>query len=650
MTSSVEAPETGGAAHAVFLSYAREDRKQALQLVKLLGAAGHSTWWDGMLEPGERYSHVTEAALENASAVVVLWSRHSLGSFWVHDEAGRGRDRQCLVPVSLDGSEPPLGFRQFQAINAARGGLKPGSPAAEQVLRAVGALVERGDAVSLPAARTVRLTRRAALASAGTVAIVGAGALLWKGGILGGLPDSGSVAVMPFANLSGDPAQDYFSDGLSEELRSTLSLNRRLTVAAKTSSNVFRGAEVPATEIAQRLNVAHILDGSVRRSGDTVRITAQLIDGSDGFEKWSRNFDRELADIFEVQTEISYLVADALVKQIAGAGPAMDRVGGTSVAEAYDIFLQARGAYQTAEDEDDDRRALALFDRAIELDPDYAAAHAARARSLTFIANNYLRGEELAEYYDSSIAAARRAIAIAPDLAEAQAALGFTLFRGRLDATGASEPYERSYVLGFGNADILYGYASFAGWSGEFAKARRASDRAIELDPLNAEVFRSAAVIEYGARDYGAALRGAERALALNPAIVGTHYILGDVHFLDGDLEAARASYEREPDGYNDRLRGLAMIAYRLGERKAGDAALADMIDRYGENSLYQQAQIRAQRNEIEPALSLLERAYQAGDAGIVQSRNDPLLDPLRKQPRFAQLLQKIGFALPLGD
>lgn len=643
-----------GSVYTVFLSYSREDRKIANQIYQILTKAGFTVWWDHLLAGGERFADSTEAALEGAKAVVVLWSKTSIGSHWVHDEATRGRDRRCLVPLSIDGSSPPLGFRQFQVIDVSHGRMRAGSTEMQNMIRVVAALHEQPAGTTPSPAPPARhgdaatpgpFNRRGVIIGGGLLALSGAAGLAaWKTGWFGERPDSSSIAILPFDNLSGDPAQAYFSDGLSEELRTTLSLNRQIAVAAQTSSNSFRGEKLDARAIAHRLNVAYILDGGVRRAGGVVRITAQLIDGSAGFEKWSQSFDRTIADIFAVQTEISLMVADALVKQLSGGDRSKLRIGGTTDTRAYDAFLRGKALYAMATTEASDREALALFESATALDPRYAAAHAARSRSLTSIANNYAKGDQLADYYTRAIAAARAALELAPDLAEAHAALGFALLNGKLDARAAHDPYRRSFELGFGNADILAAYANYAARTGDFAGARQAIARAERLDPLNPSVFRNAGVIEYGARRYGDAASALQTALSLNPRISGVHSLFGDIHLLQGDFDAARSSFSREPVMLA-RMKGLAIIEAKAKGRAAGETALAEMIARFGDNSLYQQAQVLAQWNEPDAAMAILERAYKAGDSGLVQSREDPLLDPLRADPRYKALQEKLGFA-----
>lgn len=645
MTLSVTPPDAAPPV-SVFVSYTRTDLAMAKPVIEALQAEGLSVWWDGLLAGGDAFAKTTETALETADAVVVLWSERSVQSHWVRDEATRGRDRGRMVPVSIDGTMPPLGFRQIQYIDLTHWRGKRAAPEFAELLHAITATASAPASqltFSRSAVRLPQVSRRGAMiAGGGVLAAIGGGALAWQAGWLSSSAVANSVAVLPFRNIGGDAEEDYFSDGLAEELRSTLSLNQAIEVAAQTSSNAFRDRSADAKTIAARLGVAFILDGSVRRAGDRLRIAAQLIDGRTGFEKWSQSFDRAGADVFALQDEIATTVADALAVNVA-AGTTRGRVGGTRDSAALDRYLKGQALYKLGRDEQSDRAALAAFEQALKLDPKFAAAQSARSRALTVIANTYAKGTALTALYAEAIAAAQAAIALAPDLADAHSALGFALFNGRLDAAAAKAPYGKSFELGYGNADILSAFANFAARTGNFVDARKAIARAQRLDPLNAVVFRNAGVIEYGARDFTATMVPLRSALTINPDLSGVHVVLGDIHLLAGRTPAAHAEYTRESNSLS-RLRGLAIADQRLGNSAAAEAGLATMIADYGDNSLYQQAQVFAQWGRPAEALTALEKALSAGDSGLVQSRNDPLLDPLRREARFGQVLRQLGF------
>jgi TolB-like protein len=624
----------------VFLSYARADRTRVAPIAEALAAAGHEVWWDALIDGGAAFAKLIETRLNAADAIIAIWSATSVESDWVRDEAAHGRDRKCLVPVSLDGTQPPLGFRQYHSVDLSswQGGLL--EPAMQSLIRGIASV--RGIAPTQATAATVsRPSRRNLLLASGGVAVAAA-----AGGIVvfkpfGSGTVANSVAVLPFANLSGDPAQAYFSDGLSEEVRSALARNQRLKVAAPTSSNKFRAREEDAKTIAAKLGVAFLLEGSVRRAGNTVRIAAELVDAATGFSKWSQTFDRQMTDIFAVQSEIARTVAHALDIEVA-AGSAKAPGGTTNVA-AYEAYLRGRALFDLSADEASDRAALAQFDAAIAADPNYAAARAARSRTLTAIANQYTEGKALRPLYDEAIAEARRAVALAPDFDDAQSALGYTLSTGRLDVRSARAPYERSRELGGGNADVLIRYAFYAARIGQAASARTAVDRAISLDPLNPRAHRTLAAVLYADRQYAASIPPGEKALALNPKMGVAHAGIGDALYALGKYPEALAAYRAEPSA-SFGLAGLAIVENRLGHVAEAKKALADLVAQFGDAASYQQAQVHAQWGQSEAALDALDRARKIGDAGLAYTRNDPMLDALRKAPRFVELLRSLGF------
>lgn len=633
----------------LFLSYSRDDRDRVVPIINALGKHGFTVWWDGLLAGGQRFAHTTESALESADVVVVVWTARSIQSHWVRDEATRGRDRGRMVSVTLDGVEPPLGFRQIQYVDFAKWAKRAASPPFRELVRAIEAVATApGSALSIerpmPVEGRRKLSRRGALiAGGGGIAVLAGGYAAWRSGVLSPRPNDNSIAVLPFDNLSGDPGQTYFSDGLSEELRATLSLNPQLAVAALTSSDSFRNGARTIAQITRALDVAYVLEGSVRRSGDDLRVTARLINGTSGFQSWSETFDRKLANILDVQNEIAANVVDSLIVSLDGtAATGKRRIGGTARVAALDSYLHGLALYNLAADERSDREALAAFERAVSIDPGYAAAHAARSRALTVIGSSYAAGKELAGYFDEAIAAARKAIQLAPGLAEGHSALGFILSNGRLDLGGARQPYEKSFELGYGNAAVLGSFALYAAFVASFDDARKAVARAIRLDPLNASVLRTGAIVEFCARAYDAAIQAARGALALNSKVNNVRRILGDIALTKGDYVAARGYFEAETSPLS-RIRGLAITDARLSGQAAGDRRLAEMKQEYGDNSLYQQGLIFAQWGRKGDALAALERGLAIGDAGLVLANTDPLLDPIRQERRFQTILQQIG-------
>ena len=650
----------------VFLSYSRTDLARARPVIDLLDANGFDVWWDGRLEGGENYLQTTEAALEGADCVVVLWSATSVDSHWVRDEAQRGRERGCLVPLSIDGTMAPLGFRQFQlldvsswngaadAVEAARilvaaraksggisGGLDPVLPALAPVLTPASPAIGSAQSGGFSLSRRSLMIGGAGLA--GGAGLLGA----WQFGVFGSAANAAtSMVVLPFANQTGDADRKWFSDGLSNELRSVLARNPRLRVSAPTSSSVIESEDDFA--IGRKLGVGHILRGSLARDATRLRISAELVAIDGGLVRWADSFDRGLEDVFAVQTEIAETVALSLVAEVAGddeaqrAVAAQQDIGGTENVAAYEAFLRGFALYGVSVGEETDRAALAQFDAAIGADPDYAAAHAMRSTALAAIANAASDAGETRQLYTQAIAAAERAIAIEPKLARGHLALGFALNNGQLQRAAAGTHYRAAEQLAPGDADVLRGVATFHSYGKDQALAGQMIARVLELDPLNPRAFQAAGFIALFARDYPLVITRMERALVLNPGMPSAHFGIANARLLQGDAKGALTAAEAEPVPIF-RLTATAIAAEKQGDMAAAEAALAALTREYGDAALYQQAQILAQRGVTAAALALLEKAYGARDPGVLFAPNDPLLDPLRGEAAFKNLLSRLG-------
>jgi TolB-like protein/Tfp pilus assembly protein PilF len=651
MTSDASTPGEVQPQVRVFLSYTRQDRAPAEQVIAALEQVGCRVWWDGLLDGGVAFATTTEDELECADAVVVLWSRTAVTSHWVLDEATRGRERGRLVPVSLDGAMAPLGFRQYQLLDLSKWRGSATAPEITNLLRAVMVVAGQKDAparILRPA--KARINRRQIIMAGGglVLATAGGGFAVWKSGLFGRPVDTNSVAVLPFKNLSGNADQDYFSDGLSEEMRSALARIALLKVAAPTSSIKFRDHAEDAKTVARKLGVAYLLEGSVRRSGDVVRIAAELIDGKTGFSRWANSFDRKIKDIFAVQSEIANTVASALVKEVSKNGrvPARNEKassGGTTNVPAFDAYLRGKALYSLHADEKTYRAALAQFDAAISADPDYAAAYSARARSLTSIANQFAGADQFAALYGDAEDSARHAVALAPRFADAHSTLGVVLFQGKLDFRGARKPFEVSRMLGPGDANVLARFATFCATVGRFAEATEAISHALQLDPLNPAMYNSAGFVQYSARHYAEAIPLYTKALELNPKMPFAHAAIGNSQFGLGKYREARAEYMAEPLDVL-RLPALAIVDRKLGNEAASRDAMKKLTAERGEGASYQQAQILSQWGLTGAALDKLEHAASIGDTGVTNARNDPMLDPLRREPRYIRLLKQLGF------
>ncbi|WP_379922890.1 TIR domain-containing protein [Erythrobacter sp. R86502] len=645
---------------SVFVSYSRTDLDRSRPVIALLEDAGFDVWWDGKLEGGENYLATTETALETADCVVVLWSQVSVASHWVRDEAQRGRERGCLVPLSLDGTMAPLGFRQFQLLDIAQWSGDPEAEAAKRILVAVGSKTgeqacttpsvpwqPRRAGAALLGAQGPAISRRGALiggAGLAGVAALGAG---WAAGLFGpATAGAVSMVVLPFANLTGDDSKTWFSDGLSNALRAVLVRNPRLKVAAPTSSSAIQGEDEFA--IGRKLGVEHILRGNVQRDAARMRVSAELVEIEGGLVRWAETYDRVVDDVFALQSEIAETVATSLVAQVASSDEvqtslaAQKEIGGTRSVAAYDAFLRGVAIYKSSTGSDTDRDALAQFDTAIAQDAGYAAAHAMRSTALAAIANAASSASEIQRLYVDAIAAAERAIAIEPKFALGHLALGFALNNGQLQRSAAAQHYRAAEQLAPGDADVLRGAAIFHSYGKDQARAAQMIARALTLDPLNARAFLAAGFIALFARDYPKVIQQMEQALSLNSGIPSAHFGIANARYLQGDLEGAQAAAAKEPVRVFE-LTLTAITAAKRGDNAAADAAQTALIGEYGDACLYQQAQIAAQRGAVAEAIAVLERAYTTRDPGVLFARNDPMLDPLRKEDGFKELLRQLG-------
>ena len=644
-TADEPASAAGSGRNFLFLSYSHADEKIAKAIVRTLEGVGFHVWWDALIPGGDRFGSTTSEALEKARAVVVLWSKTSIASHWVHDEATYARDRRRLVPLSIDGSEPPLGFRQFQYIDVSKDGVQPDSPAMQRAIASLNLLLEREPQAAAPVPAPRRVSRRALIgggAALAAAAVAGVGLWKWRQPAATG---GNSIAVLPFDNLSNDHGQAYFSDGLAAELRSRLSRNPLLKVMGQTSSNEFRGDKDDARAIAAKLGVNWLLDGNVRVSDGVVRIAIELIDGESGFTKWSDSFDRPLANIFQVQQEIAQAV-DAMLASELGAGDEnrKARSGMTANVAAFDAYLRGRELFESQRDEASDRGALERFDEAIRLDPAYAAARAARARALAVIANQYVQADERQRLYGDAVAEAREAIRLAPEFADGHAALGYALFYGQLNATAAEPEYARAAAFGQGNPDVLSRYALFRARKRQWGEAEKAIARAIALDPLNPSVFKTQGLIRYAHGDWEGAIQSAKRALEISPERATLHGDIGNALVQLGRLDEAQAAFAMEKSALLA-LPGKAIVAIRRGDEAAARATFDELVRTQGDNGFYQQAQVLAQWGRREEALATLERAYATRDSGLVTLDVDPYLALLHGDPRFGKLLRSIGFS-----
>jgi len=453
-----------------------------------------------------------------------------------------------------------------------------------------------------------------------------------------------SIAVLPLLNESGDPGDEYFSDGLSEELIAALGQIRNLKVIGRSSSFRFKDRKEEPKTIGEKLGVSTLLEGTVRKQGSKVRIVAELINAADGTELWSRIFDRELKDIFAVQTEIAQAVAASLELTLLGTKDAPAASASTQNADAHNAYLQGH-FYFARRNVEDYRKAISFFDEAIRIDPDYALAYAERAEAWTFIGD--LNPEHKKEAWAAAKRDAEEAVAVGPNLAEAHAALGWVrFFSERKFAEGLAE-LKRARELAPANPTANDLLARVLIYVYQLAEAEKLARQAIEVDPLAFLARGNLARILLAEGKLDEADAEARKSAELQPAGAGSHrwQVVGAV--LRGDGETALREAQLEPNGGYHRFE-LALAYYARGDRAAADAALADMVANDRNLLAYQIAEVYAWRGETDKAFEWLQISYDNHDTGLLSLLIDPLMRGLRSDPRYKIMVEKVGLPTPL--
>jgi len=464
------------------------------------------------------------------------------------------------------------------------------------------------------------------------------------------VPASGipSIAVLPFVNMSDDAANEYFADGIAEELQNVLSKIRGLRVASHTSAFSFKGHKVDIPTVAQKLNVATILEGSVRKVGTRVRITAQLVDVATDSHLWSERYDRELDDIFAVQDDIAQSVVKELRAALLGERPVNAQVdaevqaatkGQGNSGEAYRLYLQGR-ALVARRTQTSVATGREHFTQAVKIDPSFALAWAALARAQAIEAGT-IGSVPYEAGYARARTSAERALDLEPDLAEAHVALGMVRL-GEWDWRGAEASMRRAIALAPGNADVVISASWGMVSGGRLHDAIAQCRHAIGLDPLNPAGHRYLAQFCVFADLLPEAEAAAKQALAINPLAGMTYFALGHVHLAQARFAEALAAFEKEPhDGF--RLLGLAVAHHALAQE--GEEAAA--LEQLGELPMhaYLNAQANAYCGNIDAAFEWLERAYAQRNAGFSSMMFQPLLRNLHGDRRWAEFKRRLKFA-----
>lgn len=566
----------------IFFSYSRKDTALAEPLIAALEAEGWTVWWDRRISPGDEFDDLTAAELAAASVAVVIWTPRSVASRWVKGEARAAAERGALFPIRFENADLPLDVRSIQTIDFDAWGRDPSSAAFRALCESIAARL----AAPAPAPRP-----RTADGAAHAV----------------------NICVLPFANMSGDAEQDYFSDGISEDIITDLSKVSALSVVSRNTAFSYKGRHVDLKEVARRLRVTHILEGSVRKSGNRVRITAQLIDAARDSHVWAERYDRDMADIFALQDEISEAIVAALKVRLLPEEKKSIETRGTSNAEAYKLFLMARqltaagnaGSARTKE------AILRLCQRATELDPGYARAWALMANAQAGLQLDHVRRS------DGGRSAAERALALDPTLAEAHAAIGRVLtLAGRTD------------------------------------DAWRAIETALRLDPESYEVNGAAARWYFTMRRTAEAIPHYEKAANLMEAdylsigmLMCCYQVVGDAPRMREAARRTLASTEKivaaEPDN-GSAISYLCFSLILLGERERARSWMerALLLDPDNTSMRYNFACDLILIKDYDAALDMLAPlAEEVGRESMSWWKADPDLDAIRDLPRYKAMM-----------
>jgi len=657
--------------HAVFLSYASQDAEAAQKIAEALRAGGIEVFLDqSELRGGDAWDQTIRKQIKTCALFVPVISHatHDRREGYFRLEWKLAVDRShlmdaqltFLLPVVIDDTRDddervPDRFREVQWTRLPAGETPPAF--VERVQRLLSPEPATTARASVPPREHAPASSRAKRALPVVIAGVITVALTLALGIFGlerlrGAKPSvqgESIAVLPLANESGDASQQYFSDGISEDLITALSQFPGLKVIGRSSSFLFRNSKEDSRSIGAKLGVAHLLEGSVRRSGDVVRVSAELINTTDGSTQWSERYDRPYRDLFALQDEITRAVAGALKAKLLRAehgATESDRPPGGSL-EAYNALLQGRYYYGHVT-EADTRKAIEFFTHATEVDPGYALAWSELSRAWANLGTIWLEGAPAQDADGKARRAVDRALALSPELAAAHAARAYLLMDVDFDWRGAEAESRRAVELAPNDGYARFNLGVQLAALGEVEQAIALTRQALTTEPLRANWYNWLAAYFGGLNRLDEAEQAIQRALALQPAAGSFHQQLAILEIQRGNAEAAIAAARQEPPGVwrDDAL----ALAQQIGaDRSAADAALKTLIDKDAGVSAFQIAEVYALRNDAKETFAWLDRAWSYRDGGITTLLYDPFILRYKDDPRFAAFCQKVGLPVPTG-
>jgi adenylate cyclase len=589
----------------VFLSYNRGDQEVARRFAQGLEAQGFSVWWDATLRSGEAYDEVTENALKTAKAVVVLWSQKSVVSRWVRAEATIGDRNKTLVPVMIEACERPIMFELTQTADLSRWQGVPSDPVWLALVADVKRFVERRSEPTLAVPALSEAPKKASAPAAS-------------------VPAKPTVLILPFVNMSGDAEQEYFSDGVTEDIITDLGRISALSVISRSAAFSFKGKTVSPSQLAQTMKITHVLEGSVRKSGNRVRITAQLLDAASDAQVWGERFDRTLDDIFAIQEEISKAIVAALKVKLAPEETKAIAERQTTNSEAYELFLLARQFSRTGS-ERIKPLIVRICARVLEIDPGFARAWALLATEEAELANRNVPSYSFAH----ARVAAEKAMAIDPSLPEGYAAFAEVLLRDASDIDGALAFAAKAIALDPNcyEALLVVGYGSIA--NKRWQDSIRAFETAIALDEL---AYRPAGMV------------------------IQAYQAMGDTENALAAARRLRARCERilatEPE-HSGCLGFLVTALADLGEgeRAKALARRAVLFDPDNPRLAYNTACAMAGLGDAAMAVELIEPIVDKVSPGWLRwIESDNSLDSIRTDPRFVALTKRMDKLLGEGE
>jgi len=574
----------------VFVSYARADKARVAPLVAAIEAKGWSVWWDPEITPGQEFDDQIEAEIGAAKVVLVIWTPTSVASRWVRGEAREAAERGILVPVRFEQARLPMDVRAIHTTDLDDWHEDPASVQAQEFLRALAAMIARSQA-----AQAAKPADMPAASSDKKPA------------------PRYTICVLPFANMSGDPDQEYFSDGITEDIITDLSKVSSLRIISRNSAFQYKGEKLDVPQLVREMKVTHVLEGSVRKAGGRVRISAQLVDCEDNGHVWAERYDRDTSDIFALQDEISRAIAKALrLRLLPEEKKAIERRG-TDSAEAYDLYLMARQMYVSGHEYDQHaaQAIIRICTSATDIDPRYAQAWA-------LMAIGYRSLRALGVGSDSGMVAAERALAIDPDLVEAHAVKAYILLQ-----------------------------------DGDTDAAESEAEVALKLDPESYEANRTAARVNYQMHRFEHAIRSYEKAASLMETDVNAANMLISCYTAVGNKaamhRAAETSLKRAEAILARDQNNVGVLAYSvyalaaLGENNRARSRMsrALMVDPDNFNMRYNFAcQLCAQLKDKDAALKMLESVFSTiSDAFLPYAKSDPDLETLHDDPRWQAMV-----------